>query len=125
MIEVVNKHTYEGDIAEPEVVNIMRPYVLGNYAETLRRDPDRASVLRKYRRYLWEEIKRKGQVFDAVMGLVRRHLAGERLILLCCCAPLECHGHILRRAILWLAHQSTLGRSTDPSTWPGLPSQAS
>lgn len=63
------------------------PFIIG-------RDGDRATVIAKYRVWLWAEIQ-AGRVKIADLAA----LAGRNLI--CHCAPLPCHGDVLAAAAQW------------------------
>lgn len=90
---VINKHHHGGKVPEG-AVDIMRgtrwgnPFVIG-------RDGDRAEVVAKYRRWLWDRIQNHPGWGEAVRGLRGKTLC-------CCCAPLPCHGDVLLAAADWL-----------------------
>jgi hypothetical protein len=60
------------------------PYIIG-------RDGDRATVIARYRRWIWRTLQDDP---DFLAPLVGRDLV-------CHCAPLRCHGDILIAAIAW------------------------
>ena len=76
------------------------PYQIG-------KDGDRREVIEKYRRWLWEEIK-KGDDSPAYRELVwvadfyKCSTEQEPIKLLCWCAPQPCHAEVIIRAIEWL-----------------------
>jgi len=82
------------------------PYQLG-------KDGDRLTVIEKYRRWLWEEIK-KGKQSKAYEELV--HIAQayqystefEPVQLICWCAPLPCHAEVIASAMDWLIKTNQL-----------------
>lgn len=76
--------------------------VLGNKFK-INRDGDRKEVIEKYRRWLWEEVKKKeGIVWNELMMLVKEVKAGKDIYLSCWCKPLECHGDVIKSCIEWL-----------------------
>lgn len=93
-VGVLNRHHHGGRVP-PGAVDIMRgtrwgnPFVIG-------RDGDRAEVVRKYRRWLWQAIQSDPGMADAVRQLHGRDLC-------CCCAPAACHGDVLVAAAAWLS----------------------
>lgn len=91
---VLNKHHYGGQVP-PGAVNIMRGTPFGNPFPITKTD-DRATVVLKFRRYLWERIKSDSTFADHVKALHGRDVC-------CCCAPLACHGDALLAAAKWLA----------------------
>lgn len=93
---VLNKHHLGGRVP-PGAVNVMRGTPFGN-PFVLGRDGDRAEVVAKYRAWLWERIRT-----DAVFTAQVRSLHGRDLV--CCCAPLACHGDVLEAAAAWLAER--------------------
>lgn len=69
--------------------SIMRPGPLGN-PFVIGPDGTREEVLRKYRAYLPEQLRRDPELRRLVEALGR-----SSLVLLCACAPKACHGDIL------------------------------
>jgi len=66
-------------------------------------DGDRDEVIKKYRNWLWEIVKKKeGKEWDELMKLVDRYKNGEDLVLICWCKPEGCHGDILKKCIEYL-----------------------
>lgn len=78
----------------PGAVNIMRGTPYGN-PFVIGKDGDRAEVVEKFRRHLWQLLK-----YDITWQDGVRELYGKDLC--CCCAPLACHGDVLERAAAWL-----------------------
>lgn len=85
---VLNK--YHGSF---DGVNIMRPSIWGNPFK-IGQDGTRAEVIEKYRAWIASR--------PDLMARARQELAGHDLI--CCCAPLPCHGDVL----LEIANMTTL-----------------
>lgn len=72
------------------------PYHIG-------KDGDRNEVIQKYRKWLYAEIKKEGKTYHAVMGLCDKLVKDNgNLNLICHCAPLPCHGEVLRSCIIWI-----------------------
>jgi hypothetical protein len=93
----VFNHLTEREFIPEDAVWIMRPSRWGN-PFALGRDGDRAAVIEKHRRWLWEEI-RAGRI--SLPDLAALHGAA----LICCCAPKPCHGETLLAAAKWAADQ--------------------
>ena len=87
MAKVVNRRV------EKETVYIGRGSKFGNKFR-IGKDGTREEVIEKYRKWLWDEI-RKGRV--TIEELIA--LDGETLG--CYCKPLACHGDVLVEAINW------------------------
>ena len=64
---------------------------------------NRHSSIRKFRRYLYDHIKKRSNVHSELMRLTRMYLNGEKVRIYCCCKPLPCHGDVIADAIRWLA----------------------
>ena len=100
MIHVVNRKSYKG-----ASVYIGRPSVLGN-PFVIGRDGDRATVIARYRRWLWNEWQRgAGPVWEEMQGLSELARAAD-LVLSCWCHPLPCHGDVICAAINWSNSQT-------------------
>lgn len=91
-IRVVNKKTGgRGNyIGRPSVFG--NPFVIGH-------DGSRADVIRKYRTWFWEQVEAGGALAEAFAKLLDRARAGEDINLVCWCAPLACHGDVIKQAI--------------------------
>jgi hypothetical protein len=62
----------------------------------IRKDGTRAEVIAKYRMWLEGIVKKgKGAAWQELQGLRESHKKGEKVILLCYCHPLPCHGDVL------------------------------
>jgi hypothetical protein len=99
MIRVVNKHHYKGPGDE-----ICRPSVMGNDWSHLANS--RATHKVKTRQEAincWEdwfdEQEENTPVKQEFQRLVRKYKEEGELTLICWCAPLSCHGHVLARKI--------------------------
>ena len=72
------------DVVGRNAVNIMRPSKWGN-PFVIGRDGNRADVINKYRAWIVQRPK--------LIAAARAELKGKDLV--CCCSPLDCHGHVL------------------------------
>ena len=99
MIRIENKKYYRG-----EGVYIGRPSLLGNPFK-IGKDGTRQEVVRRYRGWLWEQIKQRGEVYRELERLAAIARQGD-LTLICWCKErgrnVDCHGDQLKRAIEWL-----------------------
>lgn len=98
MCQVVNlRNLSDEEIDSPDVVYIGRgsewgnPYVIGE-------DGTRADVIVKYKRLLWNFIKSGSITKEDLIRLDSKKLA-------CYCAPLACHGNIIKLAVQWAKEQ--------------------
>lgn len=81
MPRVLNKYR---DVIPDDAVNIMRPSKWGNPFK-IGRDGNRGDVIAKYAIWLRSNTE--------LIEQAKQELKGKDLV--CCCAPLGCHGHIL------------------------------
>jgi hypothetical protein len=95
-ILVMNKKTYQG-----EGHYVGRPSVLGN-PFPMKSEEDRAGVIARYRKWLWDEIKKKGVVARELEKLAAEYKSTGRLVLICWCHPLPCHADVIAAAIKWM-----------------------
>lgn len=92
-VEVVNRTLF--GVAE----YIGRPSPLGN-PFVLGRDGNRTEVVAKYRAWLLDELRNPDSRATLIYRrLVRMHHRGEHVALRCWCAPLPCHGDVLKELI--------------------------
>ena len=105
MIEIV--HVKKGGLSlNPGVTYIgregngFRGSVLGNPFPMPKYTRDECVAL--YKKWLWGHIQSKDVIYDELMKLVVLHKSGKNLKLGCWCAPLGCHGDIVKSAILYL-----------------------
>lgn len=73
---------------------LANPYTVQRYG--------REGALERFKRHLWEDLKVWGPMHHELSGLVERLRRGERVRLLCWCAPRECHGDVVKAALLWM-----------------------
>jgi hypothetical protein len=99
MIRIENKKYYRG-----VGVYIGRPSLLGNPFK-IGKDGTRQEVIRKYGVWLWEQIKRRGEVYRELKRLAAIARQGD-LVLICWCKErdksVDCHGDLVKRSIEWL-----------------------
>ena len=97
MINVHNINTYTG-----KGVYIGRGSVFGNPFK-IGKDGNRDQVLAKYKRYLWNGINDdSSEICLNIKKLCDKYVRDNgNLNLICHCAPLPCHGDIIRSCILW------------------------
>ena len=95
---ILNRRT---DRPRPQQIYIGRPSKWGNPFRP-RHEGDRIRVIALYRAELVRRL-RTGSVTRAELAL----LDGRPLV--CWCAPLACHGHVLLAAVSWAATQPNVG----------------
>lgn len=83
-------------------IYIGRPSVYGNPIRLSAGEP-RGATLERYEVYLRSQCKHGGTLKNAILKLAERVARGENIELECFCAPLGCHGDLLRKAILGYA----------------------
>lgn len=96
-IIVVNHKTYESQIGDT-VLKIQRPSIFGN-PYRIGEDGDREEVINKFREYFTVRIANDSNFRHLVNFHKRRFMKNEsikRLVLICCCAPLPCHGDVIK-----------------------------
>jgi len=81
---------------------IGRGSVLGN-PFVIGKDGNRTEVIASYKRLLWSQLQSLGPMGKAVMSFASSSLP---ITLGCHCAPLPCHGHVIKAAILWVRSQA-------------------
>ena len=83
------------------------PFVVG-------RDGSREEVIAKYRRWRWARLQEPDSAQERELRrLLARAVEGE-LELLCWCHPLPCHAEVVRGAVLWLAGEADMNKSSQP-----------
>jgi hypothetical protein len=97
MVQVVNRKMFG---RWPGAVYIGRGSIYGN---PFRIGPDgsRAEVIERYRRRLWHYLQTDNELSKAIRDLADKAKT-EDIVLECFCAPLPCHGDVLKAAIEWL-----------------------
>jgi hypothetical protein len=80
------------------VVYIGRPSTLENTFE-MAKEADRKSVITQFKEKLILDYRQKGAVYRELNRLSELVRNGSELALECWCAPLKCHGDVLKAAI--------------------------
>lgn len=65
-------------------------------------DGNRDEVVEKYRRWLWIEFNKKGEVYEELVKISKRVIEGEEIKLVCWCSPEKCHGDVIKSCIEWM-----------------------
>ncbi len=101
MITIENKRTNRGEgIYIGRAMPGLPGSVLGNPFK-IGRDGTREESLVKYRRWLWEQINLKNEVYLELRRIAELTAHGD-IALLCWCAPKPCHAEIVKRAVEWM-----------------------
>lgn len=97
-MNVVNKRSHAPTAQD---VYIGRPSILGN-PFVIGKDGTREDVIAKYQEWLVDKVKTTPdlRVINAVLSIP------EDANLVCWCAPLACHGDIIRKAHKWLKEKT-------------------
>ena len=95
--------TYIGRAKDPTRSVFGNPYshidgTLARYKVATRED-----AIEKYREWVQYQWENDEYFHLCLSSLVRKHQAGERVVLACHCAPLPCHGTVLKEYIEALA----------------------
>lgn len=96
-IYIGRKNNYKG-LEESVLGNIYKVGVDGN----------RDEVVEKYRVWLWNECKKKGEVWLYLKELGKRVKQGETVKLTCWCAPKNCHGFVIKRCVEWMVREGLI-----------------
>lgn len=103
VIEVANM--WNGTPVGPvEYVGRNRKSRLGNRFK-IGVDGDRKKCVELYRGWLWEHVKLRDEVFEKLRELRARARVDGRLILLCHCAPQECHADVIAECLRWMERE--------------------
>ena len=90
-IEVKNKKTFKGDGGW----YVGRPTALGNPFE-IGKDGNRREVIEKYRQWLSDGMSGDNPCMRAFMNLYDEVARTGELVLVCWCAPQECHADVIK-----------------------------
>jgi hypothetical protein len=105
----IRKLRYLGNVeyVGREVRGRIKGSVLGNRWK-VGKDGSRDEVIEKYRRWLWEEVKKEeGEVCDELMRLLSK---GDKLVIGCWCFEDErCHGDAILRCLEWIKSVNRFG----------------
>lgn len=99
-IHIVNKKTYKNEYPEAYHEYIGRPSILGN-PFSMKSEQDREQVVEQFRQWLREQWVNEAPVWKRVEELAEINLTQD-LVLVCWCAPLACHGEIIKNCINWI-----------------------
>jgi hypothetical protein len=69
------------------------------------KDGTREEVIEKYRKWLWIEVQKHGEVFDELVRIASKVKNGETVQLVCWCKPLSCHGDVVKRCVEWMIRE--------------------
>lgn len=108
-IKVVNVNSFDERKVDGEVINIMRPSILGNPFRMSSED-EREIVVRKFYHYLREEFKKKEEVYQELIKIVEKLKSGKDVYLACCCAPMLCHGDVIVNAVMGIIEHEQRNR---------------
>lgn len=99
---IFNKHQDFDASWCDEVINVMRPNILGNPFPIIGRN-SRDFVIKSYADYLQAEMGKPDSLQRKEIERLRElHLKGENVGLICCCTPLPCHADVIKSEILKL-----------------------
>jgi hypothetical protein len=104
-IEILNKHHLgptgtHGEIPFP-TVNIMRPHPLGNPFPIVKGTSERGQVIDQFDIWLEDMLKAGSpEICNALDTIMQLAAQPTGVGLICCCAPLRCHGDVIKRYIL-------------------------
>ena len=105
MIKVCNKHHTDNKLEGDDLIdiNIMRPYILSNQWSHLPNTnakfkvKTREQAVYKYSMWLAKELYEfKTQAIRNEMNRLYQLALIKDINLICCCAPLSCHGEIIK-----------------------------
>lgn len=97
MCQVVNRKHMSVNMNDPDIVYIGRGSIWGNPFK-IGCNKTRDDVIGWYRTYLWSQIRDGDVTIDMLKALDGKRLA-------CYCAPLKCHGDIIKSAVEWAKEQ--------------------
>lgn len=106
MITIANKRkpVYRGPMAfDPPYFYIGRPEALGNPFK-IGEDGTREVVIARYKTWLIGQYASDDiPIRTAIDRLVKLHLEGKSITLVCWCAPAKCHGDVIKEFVEELA----------------------
>lgn len=85
--------------------NIMRGRNILSNQFRIGRDGSREEVIQKYRRWLWDVMQIPNSAYMSELKTMLHIARNGSLELTCCCAPLPCHGDVIKAALMWLDKQ--------------------
>jgi hypothetical protein len=69
------------------------------------KDGTREEVIEQYRKWLWLEFNKKGEVYEELVRIGKLVKAGNNVDLVCWCKPLACHGDVVKSCVEWMIKQ--------------------
>lgn len=112
-IRVIHQSDSAKSVAAGEDVFVVdRTSPLGNPYVMDREGNARAVVIRKYKRWLWEQIQsEEGAAYEMLTGILAA--AEDKSVALAChCAPKPCHADVIASALTWMGSNATGRRHT-------------
>ncbi len=91
----VSKEFYKGNNV---YIYIGRPSILGNPFK-IGPDGTRLDVVEKYKDWLLTHIKMRDRIYNKLKEISEMTKAGKHVYLGCWCAPLPCHGDVIKEII--------------------------
>ena len=80
------------------------------------KENNREKVVDSFRRESWRQLQiGKGRFYDVIEKIATELAQGKDLELVCHCAPLACHGDIIRNAALWMIKEGKVKSTPDES----------
>ena len=86
------------------------------------KDGDKPEVIQKYRRWLWQEFNKNGAVTQELEKILNRLENGEKIELVCWCAPGICHGDIIKKCLIWMSNRKEIENTSPRLTIELVPS---
>ena len=96
---VANKYKPEAVPDGYTKISVMRPSVLGNKFKVGDKPGEyvRGEAVKAHETWFREEMREQESLVRAeVLKLAQRVATGEKIALVCCCAPKSCHANVLR-----------------------------
>ena len=65
-------------------------------------------MIELYKRWLWNQINEHNPngALNELLSIARSVKACKQVILTCYCAPLACHGDVIKKAVDWLIREN-------------------
>ena len=106
MIKIVNAKRILGMKIDGSEFFIGRPSPLGNPYK-IGRDGNREEVIRKYRAWLWSQIRNKNKKVLSELRKIKESALSGNVYLICYCKPLKCHGDVIKSCVEWCIAKSS------------------
>jgi len=108
---VVNRHSYKGPGIyigrgkDPRSAPFGNPFTERPLETTLAKFQvaSREEAIARYRMWVREQWESDAHFRRCLIFLVKKHLRGEQVVLICSCAPKPCHGDVLKELIEQMA----------------------